>query len=120
MVDSRATSLVNSGCASVPGIDEAGVAGQREGGDGSQMLHAATSKLRAHVLAIQLGKQAAKTGAPFKGRPIVDCINDLPAIIRALDSAEFEIEAAFENYEERASAMTQSAFYKHLRYRRSR
>ena len=76
-----------------------------EGVDGAQMLHDAKLKLTAHVLAIQLAKHAADIGRPLgKPNPILDCINDLPSIIRALDAAEFEIEAAFENYEDRTQA----------------
>ena len=48
--------------------------------------------------------QQGKRGKSIAGSPIVDCINDLPAIIRELDAAELEIEAAFEGYEDAAQA----------------
>jgi|GEM_PF-1006584 len=59
-------------------------------------LNSALVKLKSWVELIQQGKR----GESFVGRPVVDCINDLPAIIRELEAAELEIEAAFERYDD--------------------
>lgn len=77
------------------------VAQQGDGESGTDDLHAAIVRLRTHVQAVQVVKKIAGT-APVVTNPIIDCINDLPAIIRALEAAEFQIEADFERYEDAA------------------
>jgi hypothetical protein len=67
-----------------------------EGGAVDDRLHSAISKLKDWVGLIQL----RKNGGCVSGNPIVDCVNDLPAIIRELEAAELEIEGAFERYED--------------------
>lgn len=62
------------------------------------LLHKMIVALKGHVSAIQEGKRT-KGSASL----ITDCINDLPRIIAGLENAEFNIEAAFEEYEDRAT-----------------
>ena len=81
-------SLQPASRASVPGQPEV---------SGTDSLHAVIVRLRGHVGAVQAGKRGDPAGS--NGRPIIDCINDLPSIIRALEMAELEIEADFERQE---------------------
>jgi len=49
---------------------------------------------------IQAAKKASAAGQPQGMGPIWNLVNALPAIVRQLDAAELDIEAAFERYEE--------------------
>jgi hypothetical protein len=66
----------------------------------------AVQALRKHVRAIQAEKarRASSDGHPRSPGPVIDCINALPEIIKMLDAAEFEVEVAFERYEDAAAA----------------
>jgi len=68
------------------------------------LLHKSITRLKAHMAAVQAGKAASMRGERTETNPILDCINDLPEIVRCLDAAELEIEAAFEAYEDAARA----------------
>jgi len=75
----------------------------REGYAVDDRLHSAIEKLKAHVVAIQAGKR--NLSSVINGpNPILSCVNELPAIIRQLDAAELEIEAAFERHEDHPAA----------------
>jgi hypothetical protein len=63
------------------------------------LLHKTILRLKDHIKAVQVGKAASKGGERTETNPILDCINALPEIVRHLDAAEFEIESAFERYE---------------------
>ena len=80
-----------------------GAAGERDTSDAIELLVKAKDALQGHVAAIQAGKQASEIGRPLgQLNPILDCINGLPEIVRWLDAAQFDIEAAFEDYEDHA------------------
>jgi hypothetical protein len=68
-----------------------------EAATSTDRLHAVIQKLRDHVAAIQAAKARVDAGrsAP-ENNPILQCVNDLPGIVRELDMAELEIEADFE------------------------
>lgn len=66
-----------------------------EGLDAVEPLRRSIADLKRHIDAVQAAK---RNRGP--GDTITDCINDLPAIVRALEASEFEIEAAFEAYED--------------------
>ena len=78
---------------------------REEGGALDDRLHNAISKLKDWVSLIQL----RKNGGCVSGNPIVDCVNDLPVIIRELEAAELEIEGAFEALEDAALATREEA-----------
>lgn len=85
-------------------LDE-GAAGERDTSDAIDFLIKSKAALKGHIAAIQAGKKAADKGEIGIGEdtnPIVDCVNDLPEIVRWLDAGQFEIEAAFEAYEDAA------------------
>ena len=63
-------------------------------------LHDAIRQLRQHMTTIQAAKIASAAGHPQGMGPIWNLVNALPAIVRQLDAAELDIEAAFERYED--------------------
>ncbi len=78
---------------------------ERDTSNAIDLLVQSKAALQGHIDAIQAGKQAAGIGQPVGQRnPILDCINALPEIVRSLDAGQFEIEAAFESYEDSLQA----------------
>lgn len=71
--------------------------------DALEPLRRSISDLKTHIQAVQTAK---KEGGP--GNTITDCINALPDIVRALEAAEFEVEAAFEEYEDTTPARAEA------------
>jgi hypothetical protein len=67
-------------------------------------LHDAIRQLRQHMTTIQAAKIASAAGHPQGMGPIWNLVNALPAIVRQLDAAELDIEAAFERYEDATTA----------------
>jgi hypothetical protein len=74
--------------------------GQAEPAVVDDRLHDAIRQLRQHMTTIQAAKIASAAGHPQGMGPIWNLVNALPAIVRQLDAAELDIEAAFERYED--------------------
>lgn len=74
-----------------------------EGAVVDDRLHDAIRQLRQHMTTIQAAKKASAAGQPQGMGPIWNLVNALPAIVRQLDAAELDIEAAFERYEDAAT-----------------
>lgn len=78
---------------------------ERDTSDAIDLLVRSKAALQGHIDAIQAGKQASEIGQPVgQPNPILECINGLPEIVRWLDAGQFDIEAAFEDYEDRIDA----------------
>jgi len=79
--------------------------GAQQGGhaDALEPLRRSISDLKTHIQAVQTAKKEGGSG-----NTITDCINALPAIVRALEAAEFEVEAAFEEYEDTTPARAEA------------
>ena len=78
--------------------------------DAVELLHRSIVALRGHVSAIQKAKAVVADGGLRGPNPILECVNGLPEIIRWLDAAELDIEAAFEEYEDRAPPPVREGF----------
>nr|WP_314437572.1 hypothetical protein [uncultured Brevundimonas sp.] len=68
---------------------------ERDTSDAIDLLVRSKVALQGHIDAIQIAKRDG--GASVQ--PITECVNGLPEIVRWLDAGQFEIEAAFEDYE---------------------
>ena len=69
----------------------------------ADLLHKTIKRLKGHVVAMSDGKKLVAKGQPGPSpNPIMACLADLPEIVRLLEAAEFDIEAAFEEHEARA------------------
>ena len=69
------------------------------------LLHKTIKRLKGHVVAMSDGKKLVARGEPGPSpNPIMACLADLPEIVRHLEAAEFDIEAALEEHEAALSA----------------
>ena len=72
-------------------------------GDAVEPIERAIKALKRDITSIQDAKKRGGSGAS-----LTDCINRLPEIVRWLESGVFNVEAAFEQYEDAADLRTQA------------